>query len=86
VVVAEGGDDNMSQDPKIHAVMNSHSEPFPQGGRTTRANSQHVFELVPTIPLYLPDPIASPPAAAHFQPSFSPPRSPPLRAAASYRS
>ncbi|KXN90684.1 Rho1 guanine nucleotide exchange factor 1 [Leucoagaricus sp. SymC.cos] len=87
VVIADGSDDNMSQDPKIHTVMNSTSDPlFQQSGRPSRQASQHVFELVPTIPLYLPDPIASPPAAAHFQPSFSPPRSPPLRAAASYRS
>ncbi|KAF5362265.1 hypothetical protein D9756_002201 [Leucocoprinus leucothites] len=87
VIIAEGSEDNMSQEPKIHSVMNSTSDSqFQQSGRSSRTTSQHVFELVPTIPLYLPDPIASPPAAAHFQPSFSPPRSPPLRAAASYRS
>lgn len=83
VINAEGTD--MSQEPRIHAVMNSSNEQPHQGTRTARGVYQHVFELVPTIPLYLPDPIASPPPAAHFHPSFSPPRSP-TRVAASYRS
>lgn len=86
VIIADGLDENMSQEPRVHAVMNNTAEPqFQQGGRPNRGTYQHVFELVPTIPLYLPEPIASPPAAAHFQPSFSPPRSP-SRGPASFRS
>jgi hypothetical protein len=90
VMIAQGPDENMSQEPKVHAVMNASSEPqYQSGGRNNRGMYQHVFELVPTIPLYLPDPIASPPATAHFlHPSFSPPRSPVSRpgGSLSYRS
>lgn len=80
IVNTDGSDDNMCQDPKVHAVMNALEPRFPPGSRPNRATFQRVFELVPTVPLYLPDPIVSPPTVAYFHPSFSPPRSPPLRA------
>ncbi|KAF9454366.1 Dbl homology domain-containing protein [Macrolepiota fuliginosa MF-IS2] len=86
-IFTESPDENISQEPRVHAVMNCTPElQFQQSGRPSRGTYQHVFELIPTIPLYLPDPISSPPAAAHFQPSFSPPRSPPLRPGGSFRS
>jgi len=77
---AEGTEDKMVQEPRVHAVMNM-SEPATQpGGRPMRGIMQHVFELFPTIPLYLPGSLASPSTAPYFPLSFSPPRSPPLRA------
>jgi len=81
VITSDGGDDNVCQEPKIHAVMNGSEPQFPSGSRPSRATFQRVFELIPTLPLYLPGPITSPaPAAAYFPASFSPPRSPPWRA------
>ncbi|KAJ3818971.1 CNH domain-containing protein [Lentinula raphanica] len=45
-------------------------------GGQTRAIAQHVFELIPTIPLYLPGSLASPSTVMYFPQSFSPPHSP----------
>lgn len=90
LMMAPGPHENMSQEPKVHAVMSvSTDQQYPSSGRSHRGVYQHVFELVPTIPLYLPDPIASPPAATQFlHPSYSPPRSPLSRpgGSLSYRS
>ncbi|KAG6381762.1 hypothetical protein JVT61DRAFT_368 [Boletus reticuloceps] len=74
---AEGLQQPMLLDPHIHAVM---SAPEPLGqpvqpGRS-RAIAQHVFELVPTVPLYPPGSLASPSQSAYFQQSSSPPHSP----------
>ncbi|KAF7309564.1 hypothetical protein MIND_00327400 [Mycena indigotica] len=66
------------QDARVHGVMNA-SEPTPQVGRPPpRAVAQHVFELIPTIPLYLPGSLASPSTTTYFV-SPSPPHSPTLR-------
>jgi len=61
-------------DPRIHAVMRSASQASPY----QRGIGQHVFELAPTIPLYLPETLASPSGSGFFlQPS--PPGSPQLQ-------
>ncbi|KAF9525947.1 Dbl domain-containing protein [Crepidotus variabilis] len=80
-VVPHGGtEDRMIQEPRVHAVMNLPEPPIHAGIRNVRGAVQHVFELFPTIPLYLPGSLASPSTAPYFPLSFSPPRSPPLRA------
>lgn len=63
----ENWQDGMSQDARIHGAMNA-PEPVvgPGPGRPTRAVAQHVFELVPTIPLYLPGSLASPSNSTSF--------------------
>jgi len=65
----ENWQDGMSQDARIHGAMNA-PEPVvnPGSGRPTRAVAQHVFELVPTIPLYLPGSLASPSNSTSFFP------------------
>ena len=78
IVPAEGSDDHMVQEPRVHAVMNLPESNQP--GRPTKGIMQHVFELYPTIPLYLPGSLLSPSAAPYYPVSWSPPRSPPLRA------
>jgi len=73
--IPDKSDENMTQEPKVHAVMNvSEQVTGPRRGIT-----QHVFELVPTIPLYLPGSLTSPSAAPYYPQSFSPPRSPVVR-------
>lgn len=76
----EGNEENMIQEPRVHAVMNVSDTPTQPGGRPMRGIVQHVFELYPTIPLYLPGALSSPSNAPFYPVSFSPPRSPPLRA------
>jgi hypothetical protein len=64
------------------------SEPehdLPPGSRPSKAVTQHVFELIPTIPLYLPGSLASPSTSTYFQQS-SPPHSPHLHPSLSWRS
>ncbi|KAF5386380.1 hypothetical protein D9757_006718 [Collybiopsis confluens] len=78
-------DEHIVQEARVHAVMNA--DPVKQNGvRPSRAVAQHVFELIPTIPLYLPGSLASPTTATYFPPSFSPPHSPTLRPNTIYRS
>ncbi|KAG9313170.1 hypothetical protein JVU11DRAFT_6624 [Chiua virens] len=74
---AEGPHQPMNLDPRIHAVMSA-PEPLGQTGQPgrPRAIAQHVFELVPTVPLYPPGSLASPSQSAYFQQSASPPHSP----------
>lgn len=74
---AEGYQQPMTFDPRIHAVMSA-PEPLGQTGQPgrPRAIAQHVFELVPTVPLFPPGSIASPSQSAYFQQSGSPPHSP----------
>ncbi|KAJ7580194.1 Dbl-like domain-containing protein [Mycena floridula] len=71
---------DMVQEARVHGVMNG-TEP----ARPLRSVAQHVFELIPTIPLYLPGSLASPATATYFPQSFSPPGSPRLRPTTSYR-
>ncbi len=69
-------DEGMVQDAQVHAVMNSTEA----GARSmSRAVAQHVFELLPTVPLYNP-------GALNSSQSYSPPASPHLRASMSWRS
>lgn len=77
-----GGEDGMDQEARVHAVMT----PPEAVGRSGRAVPQLVFELIPTIPLYLPGSLASPSEPSYFAQSFSPPHSPTLRPQTSYRS
>ncbi|KAF9441660.1 Dbl homology domain-containing protein [Macrolepiota fuliginosa MF-IS2] len=66
-VFAEGADENMSQEPRVYAVMRCTVQ-FQHSGRSSRGIYEHVVELVPTIPLYLPDPDARP-TVTHFSSS-----------------
>ncbi|THU93894.1 Dbl-like domain-containing protein [Dendrothele bispora CBS 962.96] len=87
-------DDQMGQDARVHGVMTATSSVSRNGVKPTRgAVAQHVFELIPTIPLYLPGSLDSPSTATYFgQSSFgqsfgrTPPHSPTLNPTLSYRS
>ncbi|KIY68054.1 Dbl-like domain-containing protein [Cylindrobasidium torrendii FP15055 ss-10] len=70
-------EERMTQEARIHVV--SSAPDSLQNGRQTRAISQHVFELIPTIPLYLPGSLASPSNVTYFPTSYSPPHSPMYR-------
>lgn len=59
------------QESRVHGVIDAEST---QPG----AVMQHVFELIPTIPLYLPGPPLSPSHAPYFNDTNSPPLSPRL--------
>ncbi|TFK39742.1 CNH domain-containing protein [Crucibulum laeve] len=73
--------ESFAQEAQVHAVMNS-TDAVPGVGRS-RAIAQHVFELIPTIPLYLPGAITSP----RTEIGYSPPLSPGIRSSAgSWRS
>ncbi|EJD07469.1 Dbl domain-containing protein [Fomitiporia mediterranea MF3/22] len=72
------------QEARIHAVMQA-SEPTGNGARPSRAVAQHVFQLVPTIPLYLPGSLSSPSNSTYFPQSTSPPHSPSLTPRHSWR-
>lgn len=66
-------DDNISQEPRVHAVMKGMMDPrFRRDERPSRAAYQHVFQLVLTRPFRLLYRNASPPPGAQFQPSSSP--------------
>ena len=78
--VVPPGDNTILQEPRVHAVMSMAEPPVQTAGRQLRGIMQQVFELFPTIPLYLPGALSSPSTAPYFPVSFSPPRSPPLRA------
>lgn len=83
----EGWNEGMSQEPRVHGVMNSvDPTPQPAGPRVNRPIAQHVFELIPTIPLYLPGSLSSPSQSTYFAQSNSPPHSPRLNPALSWRS
>ncbi|KAJ7860483.1 Dbl-like domain-containing protein [Mycena olivaceomarginata] len=73
------------QEARVHGVMNAPEPPSQPGRPAPRAVAQHVFELIPTIPLYLPGSLASPSTTTYFS-SSSPPRSPQLRPVNAYRS
>lgn len=81
----EGG----PQEARIHAVMQA-GESGSGGGSSagssrSRAVAQHVFQLVPTIPLYLPGSLSSPSNSTYFPQSSSPPHSPSLAPRMSWR-
>ncbi|KAF5351291.1 hypothetical protein D9758_007992 [Tetrapyrgos nigripes] len=87
-----GPDEQMVQEARVHGVMTAPNSVLKNGtgARSIKgAVAQHVFELIPTIPLYLPGSLASPSTATYFPQSFSPPHSPTmrpsLRPTASYR-
>jgi hypothetical protein len=75
-----------SQEASVHAVMNAPEGTTTSGSRQSRVVTQHVFELVPTIPLYLPGSLSSPSTSGYFPQSLSPPHSPQLRPTSSWRS
>jgi hypothetical protein len=76
-------DEGVSQEPRVHGVMNAD---LTQPGRLKGAVMQHVFELIPTIPLYLPESLSSPTHASYFNQTNSPPHSPRLNTSLSYTS
>ena len=85
----EGWTEAISQEPRVHGVMNSaEPAPAPSGPNrgAARPVAQHVFELIPTIPLYLPGSLSSPSQSMYFNQSNSPPHSPRLNPALSWRS
>jgi len=84
---ANDSEEHIVQEARVHAVMNADpaSRNANGGVRPSRAVAQHVFELIPTIPLYLPGSLASPSTMTYFPPSFSPPHSPNLRPNTIYR-
>ncbi|KAK2462748.1 hypothetical protein APHAL10511_005266 [Amanita phalloides] len=75
--------DNAAQEAQVHAVMTS-TEQVTMGNR--KAIAQSVFELIPTVPLYLPGSLTGAPSSVYMPQSHSPPGSPDLRTMASWRS
>ncbi|THH28375.1 hypothetical protein EUX98_g5825 [Antrodiella citrinella] len=76
---SEGWHEGVSQEPRVHGVMNV---PETTTSKTAlRSTPQHVFELIPTIPLYLPGSLSSPSQSTYFAQSNSPPHSPQLNPA-----
>ncbi|KAJ6561073.1 signal transducer [Mycena vulgaris] len=86
-IVATPGPDGEPtvQEAQVHAVMNG-VDPTQPGGRPLRAIAQNVFELIPTIPLFLPEP-APPPQSQYLNrnSSYSPPHSPTRGSGSSWR-
>ncbi|CCM02646.1 uncharacterized protein FIBRA_04750 [Fibroporia radiculosa] len=81
----EGWTEGVSQEPRVHGVMNSGAIQPGTGPRGVRPVVQHVFELIPTIPLYIPESLSSPSHATQFAQSNSPPHSPRLNPTLSFR-
>ncbi|ESK83843.1 signal transducer [Moniliophthora roreri MCA 2997] len=50
--IHDGRDEPVVQEAQVHAVMNA-----PDSGPRTRTVVQEVFQLVPTVPLYIPEPL-----------------------------
>ncbi|KAJ7483152.1 CNH domain-containing protein [Mycena latifolia] len=73
------------QEARVHGVMNAPEQASQPTRPAPRAVAQYVFELIPTIPLYLPGSLASPSTTTYFS-SSSPPHSPQLRPTTAYRS
>ncbi|KAI1790239.1 Dbl-like domain-containing protein [Ganoderma leucocontextum] len=81
------GQEAISQEPRVHGVMNATDVPVGPGSRAGRPVAQHVFELIPTIPLYLPGSLASPAqSTTYFSQNNSPPHSPRLNPSLPWRS
>lgn len=87
VATPEPGRDDPIQEARVHAVMNAVEPVQPPGTKPSRAVAQNVFELIPTIPLFLPEPLGTPAATSYFtQPSYSsPPQTPQSRVSGSWR-
>lgn len=70
----DGWQDSTYQEPLVHGVMKAQEPPT----RVNRQRSivQQIFELVPTIPLYLPDPLQSTTTSAYFPPPSPPSHTP----------
>ncbi|KAI0675599.1 Dbl domain-containing protein [Trametes maxima] len=81
------GQEMISQEPRVHGVMNAtDNAPLGPNTRGGRPVAQNVFELIPTIPLYLPGSLASPSqSTTYFSQNNSPPHSPRLNPALSWR-
>ncbi|KIY49932.1 Dbl homology domain-containing protein, partial [Fistulina hepatica ATCC 64428] len=74
------GQDAIIQEARVHGAMNAPEPPPVPGLRSSKPSVQHVFELIPTIPLYLPGSLASPSNMMMYYPqSSSPPHSPTLQ-------
>ncbi|KAJ7089842.1 Dbl-like domain-containing protein [Mycena belliarum] len=83
------GGEPIIQEAQVHAVMNS-VDPTQPGSRPSRAIAQNVFELIPTIPLFLPEqppPVPPHPQSQYFSrnSSYSPPQSPIRASGSSWR-
>ncbi|KIY65698.1 Dbl domain-containing protein [Cylindrobasidium torrendii FP15055 ss-10] len=68
-------DEEMVQDAQVHAVMSS-AEGANGASRVQRPSAQHVFELLPTVPLFNPGALAGQTNQGYGRQSYSPPRSP----------
>lgn len=79
----DGWQEGGAQDARVHATMRAQEVPNLNGPMRTSSKgvAQHVFELLPTIPLYLPGSLASPSQSTYFPQSNSPPHSPRLNPA-----
>lgn len=73
-----GWQESPSQEARVHAVMRAPEAPRVPGGRSASV-AQHVFELVPTVPLYLPGSLSSPAGAQPYFPHNGPPSSHDIR-------
>lgn len=84
LVPGPGGswEEGASQEARVHGVMRSTETAAGGASAGGRAVAQHVFELIPTVPLYLPEKIASPTQRTTFlhggMSGGSPPHSPQL--------
>jgi len=67
----DGWQESTFQEPRVHGVMKAQEPPT----RVNRQRSivQQVFELVPTIPLFVPDPLQGTNTSEYFNPPPSPP-------------
>lgn len=76
----DGWQEGGAQDARVHATMRAEEVVNKNGPLrpAPKAVAQHVFELLPTIPLYLPGSLASPSQSTYFSQSSSPPHSPRL--------
>ena len=57
-----------SQEARVHGVMRAEDAPQTRAGSTgaARGVTQHIFELIPTVPLFLPENLASPTQHSSF--------------------
>ena len=80
--VSEGSrDEVVSQEPTVHGVMSAETAQPGRRGVTI----QHVFELIPTVPMFPPGSLASSSHASYFNQLDSPPHSPKLNPAYLFR-
>ncbi|KAF9466176.1 CNH domain-containing protein [Collybia nuda] len=68
----ENGHD-ISQEAQVHAVMNAVDTPHTHvaGNRPLRVVAQNVVELIPTIPIYLPESLSSPTKSSYPTQTFT---------------